>query len=228
MTKFFTLAMLCAVLLIGCGEQADDTANVANDNSANTATASPQQPAASQQPAGYMEGYMKGMDIMPLKIGHSWEYQMYMYDSLSDNLRKVNIVTYTVTADSTIGDETWYRIDGMGPNGMWGVNRDDGFWIIGPTGEPMLLAKFPGQTGDEFTRIKGRITIINRIESAGVQVVVPAGTYQCYKYAQEFGSKDRVTYSYYAPGAGLIKMEIMNEAGSKPVMSTELINIKMN
>lgn len=224
MLRSLTLVLLCALLLCACGDQ---TADTPQQGSSNTAAAS-QTPQQANQPAEYMEGYMEGMDIMPLAVGNEWEYQLYMYDSLANKLIKLNTVTYTITGDSTIDGETWYRIDGMGPHSTWGVNRDDGFWILGPTGEPMLLAKFPGQNGDEFTRITGRMTIINRIEAAGLPMTVPAGSYQCYKYAQEFGSQDRITYSYYAPGAGLIKMEIMNEKGSQPVMSTELISIKTN
>ena len=209
-----SILISCAIL-IGCGSNDTDTTS-------KSATPPPQSQqtttAAAQQPA-----LTEGAALMPLAVGNRWTYQMAMLDTLTGKMTLAGQSVYEVMRDTAMTGETWYFMSGMGPNGTWVTNRADGFWIISPTRQPMLLAKYPGQVGEEFTRITGPATIINRIAEVSVITPVGAGTYSCYKYAQEFGGPSRTSYNYYSPGVGMVKMEVMNETLSHAVMSSELV-----
>ncbi|MCK5125220.1 MAG: hypothetical protein KAR42_03100 [candidate division Zixibacteria bacterium] len=220
-----TLFTLCiTIFLIGCApDNSENNNQLPQPGSTNAISTSD----ASGNSSESITGKMADADIIPLNLGNLWTYQMFQIDTTNGKMNPTQKITYAIHRDTVMDNEVWYLIEGMGPNGTWGINRDDGFWIIGPTGQPILLAKFPGQIGDEYSKITGAAIIINRIESTGESVTVPSGSYFCYKYAQEFGGKSRTSYAYYSPGVGMVRLEVMNESLSKAVMIGELIDISV-
>ncbi len=213
MTKLLILALIALFVITGCGTR----------ESADSDTSQPAQTEQDQASAVIAEGG----DIMPLAAGYRWEFQNQQMNPNSGQLEKTSNIIYDITADTLIEGETWFKINGMGPESTWGANRDDGFWIIAPTGQPMLMAKYPAEAGDEFSRVQGGVAF-TKVASGGESVAVPAGSFQCLKYIQEFAGSGHVTNSYFAPGVGPVKIEIINVKYNKTVMIAELVSAKTN
>ncbi|MFH1700704.1 MAG: hypothetical protein ABIE07_08975 [Candidatus Zixiibacteriota bacterium] len=167
---------------------------------------------------------LAGVDLMPLKIGNSWVYELSTMDTLTGELSVSKIDTFRVERDTVLDGETFYFISGMGPRGTLATNREDGFWIMGPMGQPIMLAKFPGLDGDDFSMTLGPTVISNRLDKAGLEIEVPAGKFYSYKYSQVMGPMRRTTYNYFAPGLGLVKMETLGSPMGKPIIVGRLID----
>ncbi len=170
-------------------------------------------------------GQRVGNIIMPLEIGNMWVYNIYGLDTANNQLRVIKVDTLSVVSDSIINRDRWYYIGGLQRTEGWVQNRKDGFWFALPGTQPFLFAKYPAQAGDTFTSLIGSSTARTTVAGTGVEVKSPAGTYYCYKYVQKVAPMDVITNYYFAPGVGLVKMEIMDRSGQQPMamdMLTEL------
>lgn len=209
--KYFAM-LAVGLLLAGCGAKKDNPAPA-------VATTPPAQAVESTDSA------LAGVDLMPLKIGNVWIYETSILDTTVGKLVPDRLDTFIVSRDTVINGERWYMVDGMGSNGTLTINREGGQWIIDPYGKPYLIAKFPAAVGDEFSGLGGKL--MNRLEKTGVEITVPGGTFYCYQYSQIFGPQRRLTYNYFAPGVGFVKMESMGADRTKPVMVSRLMKAEI-
>ncbi len=168
-------------------------------------------------------GQRVGNIIMPLEVGNMWVYSVYGLDTAQNELRPILVDTLTVVSDSVINRERWFYMGGLQRTEGWVSNRKDGFWFALPGGQPFLFAKYPAQPGDTFSSLIGKSTAHTTVAGTGVEVKSPAGTYYCYKYVQKIPPLDATTNYYFAPGVGLVKMEIMDRSGRQP-MAMDLLN----
>lgn len=210
------LFIVMILLLVGCGSE--ETAN-RQEEPAPVAIAETETDTNQEAPPP-----LAGVDLMPLEIGNIWVYELSTIDTTTGELTVNKIDTFRVENDTAIGGETFYKISGMGPRGTLATNREDGFWINGPMGNPLMLAKFPGVEGDDFSMTVGPQLIQNTLVKTGLKIEVPAGEFYCYQYSQILGSIRRTTYNYFAPGVGLVKMETLGSPTSKPIMVGRLID----
>jgi hypothetical protein len=210
------LFIVMILVLVGCG--GDENASQQEDSAPAVKTEAQTETEQVAAPP------LAGVDLMPLEIGHSWVYELATMDTLTGELTVNKIDTFRVESDTVIGGETFYLISGMGPRGTLATNRDDGFWINGPMGNPIMLAKFPGVDGEDFSMTVGPQLIQNTLIKAGLEVEVPAGKFYCYKYGQVIGQVRRTSYNYFAPGLGLVKMETLGSPNGKPIMVGRLID----
>jgi hypothetical protein len=162
-------------------------------------------------------GQRVGNIIMPLEIGNMWVYNIYGLDTASNQLREILVDTLAVVHDTIINRERWFYIGGLQRTKGWVSNRKDGFWFALPGGLPFLFAKYPAQPGDTFSSLIGSTMTHTTLEGTGEEVKSPAGTYYCYKYVQKVVPSDIITNYYFAPGVGMVKMEIMDRSGQRPI-----------
>jgi len=169
-----------------------------------------------------------GNIIMPLEVGDMWVYDIYGLDTAKNQLRPMMVDTLSV--DTIYNRERWYHIGGLQGTEGSVINREDGFWFAFPGQPPFLFAKYPAELGDTFSGVIGNTTTLTTVEGTGVEVKTPAGTYFCYKYAQRVKPTNAITNYYFAPGVGLVKMEIMDRSGMHPVAVDVLreLNIEYN
>ncbi|MEE9442499.1 MAG: hypothetical protein V3V99_07510 [candidate division Zixibacteria bacterium] len=210
------LFVVMIFILIGCG--GEEQANRQEETIPKTNTEAQTDTEQETAPP------LAGVDLMPLEVGNSWVYELAAMDTLTGELTVNKIDTFRVERDTVIDGETFYFISGMGLRGTLATNRDDGFWIMGPMGQPIMLAKFPGVDGEDFSMTVGPSVITNRLDKAGLEIEVPAGKFYCYKYSQVMGPMRRTTYNYFAPGLGLVKMETLGSPTGKPIMVGRLID----
>ena len=168
-----------------------------------------------------------GNIIMPLEVGNWWSYTIYGLDSARNMLRPILIDTLMVSSDTTINQERWFFMGGLqGTSGLV-MNRRDGFWFAPAGAQPFLFAKYPAEVGDTFSSLIGDVPAHTTVEANGVEVKSPAGTYLCYKYVQKVEPSNAITNYYFAPGVGLVKMEIMDRAGQKPMAMNLLAKLNL-
>lgn len=181
-----------------------------------------------EQPAiNISPGQRVGNIIMPLEVGNMWVYDVYGLDTTSNQLKPMLVDTLSVLSDTLANRERWFYMGGLQGTEGWVQNRKDGFWFTLPGGQPFLFAKYPAQPGDTFSSVIGKTTTQTTVEGTGVEVQAPAGTYYCYKYIQKVKALNAVTNYYFAPGVGLIKMEIMDQSGMRPVAMDLLAKVNV-
>jgi hypothetical protein len=168
-------------------------------------------------------GQRVGNIIMPLEIGNMWVYNVYGIDTAQKQLRPILVDTLSVISDTVINSERWFYMAGLQGTEGWVQNRKDGFWFALPGAQPFLFAAYPAQPGDTFTSLIGKSTAHTTVAGTGVEVKSPAGTDYCYKYVQKVAPVNATTNYYFAPGVGLVKMEIMDRSGQQP-MAMDLLN----
>jgi len=161
--------------------------------------------------------------LMPLEIGNYWVFQLSALDTTINMVRPAAVDTFKVVGDTLIDNEKWYFVTGLGPDRGIVCNRADGFWNLRPGTPPAMFAKYPAVVNEVFKDSIGTLELINQVASTNQEVIVPAGTYQCYKYHQTATGRDIATNYFFAPGKGLIKMEIATIKGNQPLVITELM-----
>ena len=164
--------------------------------------------------------------IIPLAAGHKWIYEVRALDTTVNALRAFRVDTFHVVRDTIINNGQWFEIDGLGRDRGFGTNLPDGFWYARPGENPFLFAKYPAAVGDTFTSTIGEIEAKTTVAATDLKISTSAGDFYCYKYMQKIGPQEMTTNYYFAPGVGLIKMEIMDQFGKSPVAENRLIEIK--
>jgi hypothetical protein len=168
-----------------------------------------------------------GNIIMPLELGNWWSYNVYGLDTAQNTLRPILLDTLMVISDTTVNQERWFHIGGLQGTEGWVINREDGFWFAPPGQKPFLFAKYPAEVGDTFSSVIGSVNAHTTVEGIGVEVKSPAGTYYCYKYSQRVEPSNAITNYYFAPGVGLVKMEIMDRSGRQPMAMDQLAQLNV-
>ncbi len=158
-------------------------------------------------------------DIMPLKIGNYWVYQMQDDNTIT---RDTLIITYK----KEINGEIWYSW-----NGNYLKNDKDGLWMIDPdeaNQSPVLVLKYPGKEGDQWTVSENEKT---KILSTDTSVKVLGKTYShCYLYEDKNFENNKLTEIakiYVKPGIGIVKIDDYNNANVLQNV-TLLISYKIN
>lgn len=150
-------------------------------------------------------------ELIPLKIGNTWNYKMTDYDSNGVVLYYEDITT-SITRDTTISSLKWYGYNNS-PSGIWYTNKTDGYWtfVKGGTGNvlndtSLLAYKYPTQVGD----IYGNSDTPREVLSIDEIITVPAGTFKVIHIITTYiGSTNYLLDSYetfIAPGIGVIKV----------------------
>jgi hypothetical protein len=212
------IILFVAVLAMGCGKGKEEAARDAD-------TTRPAEQGTTTTPAGGPAGV--GDIIMPLQAGNQWVFQIIALDTTVNALRPFKVDTFSVIRDTFVGNTYWYEIDGLGPDRGFAVNWKDGLWFVRPPDEPFLLAKYPAVLGDEYVSFIGGIKATTKVVALDAKITVPAGTYFCYKYQQSVAPEPMITNYYFAPGVGLVKMEIMDKSGKSPMAENQLMKITL-
>lgn len=202
MKKF--LFLILVICLIGCGSEDGDSE-------------------ASKSVIETREGKAK---IFPLEIGVSWIYEVKTLDTAVNALRVIRVDTLSIIDDTIIDGTKWYEIDGLAGEKAYGTNWQDGLYYARSGQKPFLFAKYPAEVGDTFTSTIGQIEAKSTVAATGLEIKVPAGTFYCHQYTQVVGPQKVTTNYYFAPGMGLIKMEVIDRRGKTPIIENRLIEIK--
>jgi hypothetical protein len=198
--------VLLVLFLAGCGGE---------ENELNTDT-----------PEGVIETRVGTGKIIPLAAGHKWIYEVRALDTTVNALRAFRVDTFHVVRDTTINNGRWFEIDGLDRDRGLGTNLPDGFWYARAGENPFLFAKYPAAIGDTFTSKIGRVEAKTTVVATDLKITTAAGDFFCYKYVQKIGPMEMTTHYYFAPGVGLIKMEIMDQSGKSVMAENRLIEIK--
>lgn len=164
--------------------------------------------------------------IIPLAAGHKWIYEVRALDTTVNALRAFRVDTFYVVRDTVINNGRWFEIDGLGRDRGLGTNLPNGFWYARPGENPFLFAKYPAAVGDTFTSTIGQVEAKTTVAATDQKISTAAGEFFCYKYVQKVGPQELTTNYYFAPGVGLIKMEIMDKPGKSVLAENRLIEIK--
>jgi len=164
--------------------------------------------------------------MIPFEVGARWIFETSGFDTTAQALKVFRVDTFSVVSDTMIDKARWYQIDGLGGEIAYATNWNDGLYYARSGEKPFLFAKNPAQVGDTFTSMIGEVEAHTRVAAIGEEVRVPAGTFYCHKYVQTVGPRKVVTNYYFAPGLGLVKMEVLNRAGTLPIYKNELIKIE--
>lgn len=152
--------------------------------------------------------------IMPLAVGNMWVFQVNALDTSVNAMRRIGIDTFRVVRDTTIANSRWYELRGLQSDG-YAINWTNGCWFAVPGSDPFLFAKYPAAVGDTFTSVIGGVEARYQVVATGAEITVPAGRFFCYHYRQRIGPRGPTSNYYFAPGVGLVKLEIFDPGGRK-------------
>jgi hypothetical protein len=160
--------------------------------------------------------------IMPLAIGNTWIYIDNGYDSNGHLIVPTPSDTLLISDTLSYGKDIIYIPQNRH---IYYVNRADGLRIrYDGYFDETFIAKYPAKAGDIFRHDRYLITKESSPDPIGVaagdlivsstieSVTVPAGTFICYKYNEDYYDTashqllDRFN-TYYAPNVGMIKEE---------------------
>jgi hypothetical protein len=154
--------------------------------------------------------------LWPLKTGNTWSFSAVAYDS-TGTVTQSGSGSLVVTADTLVGDETWYHISGGGS--VFYTNRSDGIWGMstGTSGIFQgLFFKYPVSIGDSWNFGGDQIFL----QSADTVITVPAGTFHCYEYRMSMSD-----YYYFCPGVGFIAEDSYSTTNSGSLYIRERLSI---
>lgn len=145
--------------------------------------------------------------ILPLKIGNSWHYKSYEYDTTGKLTDTWNIyyqvidqfyVGYNLVSKMKITNDltndTMY---------LFYFNKADGcYWGFYDSSvfKSVLYYKYPGKAGDIWKLRYGSVKIISINET----FTCPAGSFNCYKYDMNPEDSTSRNFDFLAPGIGLV------------------------
>ena len=149
-------------------------------------------------------------DLIPLKIGNSWNYKFTDYDSSGTILYTEN-QTSTIVKDTSMLNYTWYSNNDF-VNSFWYTNKADGYWAFvkentGPIKKDtsLLIYKYPTQVGD----IYGDTNNPKEVMSVDEEIIVPAGKFRVIHIINNYLNSNNYLLDsfeiYIAPHIGVIK-----------------------
>lgn len=204
MKKYILFVMVLA--LLGCGEKKSETDTPGNTNLLEI-----------------REGAAK---IFPLATNTEWIYNVSALDTTVNALRVIKVDTLRIVSDTLIEGVKWFKTMGLGLDNAYAINWNDGLYYAFAGDKPFLFAKYPADVGDTFASMIGQVEAKTIVAAVGLEVKVPAGSFFCHQYSQKIGGPGMTTNYYLAPGVGLIKMEILDRTGTKPIIENQLIEIR--
>ena len=126
-------------------------------------------------------------ELIPLKIGNTWNSIRTVYDSTGIVLYTENI-TSTIDKDTTIEGSNWYGYSDT-PKWIWFTNKSDGYWGYakffngGSLIDTFLLVyKYPAKVGDVYDGLSYRREVVSLDEL----IFVPAGTFRTIHFVDTY------------------------------------------
>jgi len=149
--------------------------------------------------------------IIPLHVGNTWKYEISLYDSVG-TLVNTDTEDRKVLSDTLIDGERWFKANFLG---LYVSNRSNGLWQRNQRfpylpdsenkelGEPTFRIPFPVRLNESIKVGASTYTLIEK----DVVVNVPAGTFSCYLFRQNYRTTLGVPeyFVYYSPEVGLVK-----------------------
>lgn len=138
-------------------------------------------------------------EIIPLAVGHKWEYHIDIYDTTGNitwNFNSSNIII----GDSTIENTKWFYFD---KNALYFSLLPDGYHYYNKyetdSLKNILVYKFPCNAGETYNDYK--------VAKVDTQITVPAGTFNCIMYSlRKESSSDFANIDFFIkPGVGIVK-----------------------
>ncbi|HEY3874148.1 MAG TPA: hypothetical protein VGM92_01615 [Candidatus Kapabacteria bacterium] len=170
---------------------------------------------------------------MPLALGNMWIGRVTNFNAegIQDSAWADTLM---VTNATVVHGELWFYMNTFWLTNdtahAWFTNRADGLYRCdnGNFSQAYRSEKYPAQSGDNVVTLDSTIDsdgngVYNGIvvDSTGVMVTVPAGTYSCYVYSGRSYSRDfddllsvLEPSNYYSPGTGIIESGYSNLDGT--------------
>jgi hypothetical protein len=154
--------------------------------------------------------------FIPLAVGNQWIWRYTYYDTAGHALY-THYDTLTILSDTSIANEKWYLAPWLAEF-SFGTNRSSGFWVWGQArtiqvgSQPAMWYKYPCSIGDRYylgVSVADTSYPIAVLDTSA-QVVVPLGTFRCYKYLfgnPSPGTERYLGIVYISPGEGEILRE---------------------
>ena len=154
--------------------------------------------------------------IMPLAVGNEWDYAE--YGGIPHRLQFYDTIKIVSTKDDTTYVDQSHLYYQLRSNGLWMINNFYGRDIPKQT----LLAKYPAQPGEVFGKdsqvhyisyptVFDTIIADVVVDSINAVVVLPIGSFTCYKYRSDYYDPKHVLRrrinDYYALNIGKIKSD---------------------
>jgi hypothetical protein len=148
--------------------------------------------------------------LIPLKIGNTWNYSRTVYDS-TGTVEYTENINSSVEKDTSIEGIKWYGYSDV-PAGIYFTNKSNGYWafVKANTGNflndtSLLVYKYPTKVGD----IYGDPETPREVISLDEKITVPAGEFKVIHLITTYiGSTNYLIDSFetfIAPGVGIIK-----------------------
>lgn len=171
-------------------------------------------------------------ELIPLKIGNTWNYIRTVYDSLGSVLYTDNINS-SVERDTIINYIKWFGLTNA-PGSVYFTNKSNGYWALQtialpyfPNDTSYIVYKYPTEVGD----IYGDPETPREVISVDEMITVPAGKFNVIHLITTFiGSSNYLLDSFetfITPGVGIVKVMQIGKRydGTKFVVyKDELVN----
>ncbi len=137
--------------------------------------------------------------IVPLDIGHKWEYHNIIYDSSGSILSDFN-TSSTIIDDTTIESTKWFYFD---KNAVYFSTFSDGYHTYDKyevdSLKNTLVYKYPCNAGDIYSKY-----LVSKVDT---QITVPAGSFKCILYSVRLKTQMEFEYRdiFVKPGVGVVK-----------------------
>jgi len=154
------------------------------------------------------DDFMK--ELIPLKVGNTWNYTRTVYDSVGVILYTENIISM-VQKDTIINHIKWFGYTDV-PASVYFTNKSNGYWSFQKAvpnyflnDTSFVVYKYPTQVGD----IYGDPETPKEVISVDEMITVPAGKFKVIHLITTFiGSTNYLLDSFeifIAPGIGIIQ-----------------------
>lgn len=157
---------------------------------------------------------IQSKDLIPLKIGNYWKYEIRTFDKDSNQIQfdtgeLVIEQEIEVFRDTMINGDKYYGIEHLVDKSkhQYFANKEDGVYgfqdhfELGIDDSISLYFKYPASVGDIYNFIEGSIEIISTNETVKVLV----GEFNCIVY--KITDKKGVLVKFYiSPGTGYVKI----------------------
>lgn len=167
-------------------------------------------------------------EIIPLKIGNTWNSIRTVYDS-EGNVEYIDNITSTIDKDTIIEGSTWYGYSDT-PEWIWYTNKSDGYWVYAKwfyggsiLDTFFLVYKYPVKVGDVYDGLTWRREVVALDEL----ILVPAGAFRTIHYVDTYIDSSNYLQdsfdTFVAKRVGIVKLTQIGKKsdGSKYVVFNE-------
>jgi hypothetical protein len=149
-------------------------------------------------------------DLIPMAVGNKWSYKLTSYDSLG-NVLYTESTSSSIDKDTIIDGTIWYGYED-GFNGIWNINKTNGYWIFvkafygySLNDTTWMVYKYPCNVGETFGEADYPIQVVSKNEI----ISVPAGNFTTIHYSFIFANYNNYLLIsnevYVCPGIGVVK-----------------------